>query len=214
MRKRGLTERGRRRHAARTSARLPAAERRQALVDAALRVFSAGSYAGATTAEIAREAGVSEPILYRHFASKRDLYAACLEEAWSRLRFELDAEGADLDAGHGLERFGRFAKETAPLRVLMANLWLQAITEAGEDAEIGRFVREHMRGVHDYHAALLRRGQRSGSIAADRDADAEAWIFLAGTLLLSLADRLGGLLGETELEAIRAERVRWLAGAD
>ncbi|HEU0335150.1 MAG TPA: helix-turn-helix domain-containing protein [Gaiellaceae bacterium] len=214
MRKRGLTERGRRRHAVRAPARLPAAERREAIVEAALRVFSAGSYAGATTAGIAREAGVSEPILYRHFASKRDLYVACLEEAWARLRSVLDAEGVELDAGRGLEQFGRFAEETAPLRVLMANLWLQAITEAGEDAEIGRFVLEHMRGVHDYHAALLRRGQRAGSIAADRDADAEAWIFLAGTLLLSLADRLGGLLGETELEAIRAERVRWLAATD
>ena len=42
-----------------------------------------GSYSGATTAEIAREAGVSEPILYRHFGSKRDLYLACLDEAWA-----------------------------------------------------------------------------------------------------------------------------------
>ena len=48
--------------------RLPAAERRQAIVEAAMTVFSTGSYSGATTADIAREAGVSEPILYRHFA--------------------------------------------------------------------------------------------------------------------------------------------------
>jgi AcrR family transcriptional regulator len=53
--------------------RLPAAERRQALIDTAIRVFAAGSYRGVTTAEIAREAGISEPILYRHFASKREL---------------------------------------------------------------------------------------------------------------------------------------------
>jgi AcrR family transcriptional regulator len=193
--------------------RLPAGERREAIVRAALRVFTSTSYAGATTAEIAREAGVTEPVLYRHFASKRDLYVACLEQAWSRLRSALEVEAAELDAGRGLDQFGRFAKETAPLRVLMANLWLQAITEAGEDAQIRRFVGDHMRGVHDYHAALLRRGQRAGSIAADRDVGAEAWSFLAGTLLLSLADRLGGLVGEAELEAIRAQRVRWLAGS-
>src|SRR5207244_7371149 len=64
------------------STRLPAAERRQAFLEAALRVFSEGSYRGTTTAEIAREAGVSEPILYRHFPSKRDLYLACIEESW------------------------------------------------------------------------------------------------------------------------------------
>ena len=66
--------------------RLPATERRQALVDAALVVFSRGSYRGTTTAEIAREAGVSEPILYRHFASKRDLYLAALDHVWGRAR--------------------------------------------------------------------------------------------------------------------------------
>ena len=48
------------------------------------------SYRGATTAEIAREAGISEPILYRHFGSKRDLYLACLDEAWRSFR-----EGAE-----------------------------------------------------------------------------------------------------------------------
>ena len=75
-----------------TGTRLPAAERRLAIIDAALRVFSTGSYAGATTAGIAREAGVSEPILYRHFSSKRDLYAACLDEAWRRIRERIEAE--------------------------------------------------------------------------------------------------------------------------
>jgi hypothetical protein len=71
-----------------------------------------------------------------------------------------------------------------------------------------------MRAVHDFHADALRRAQEAGVVAADRDPEVEAWIFLAGTLLFSLADRLGGLLGERELEAIRAQRVRWLAGGD
>ena len=56
--------------------RLPAAERRQSLLEAALPIFAAGSYRGVTTAEIARAAGVSEPVLYRHFPSKRALYLA------------------------------------------------------------------------------------------------------------------------------------------
>ena len=56
------------------------------MLDAACRVFFESSYRGATTAEIAREAGISEPILYRHFGSKRDLYIACLDEAWRSLR--------------------------------------------------------------------------------------------------------------------------------
>ena len=53
------------------STRLPAAERKAAVLDCACGIFSSGSYRGTTTAEIAREAGVTEPVLYRHFASKR-----------------------------------------------------------------------------------------------------------------------------------------------
>lgn len=203
---------GRLRPAARRAERLPAAERRRALVEAALRVFSAGSYAGATTAEIARAAGVSEPILYRHFGSKRELYFACLEEAWRRLVAATDAEAAKLSEGGALAGLGPLVKATLSPRVLMANLWMQAITEAAEDPEIRRFVRKHMRRVHDYNADLLRSAQAAGSVSADRDPDAEAWIFLAGALLLSLGDRLGGLVGEKEFEAIRTQRARWLSG--
>jgi AcrR family transcriptional regulator len=193
------------------STRLPAAERRSAIVEAALRVFSAGSYSGATTSEIAREAGVSEPILYRHFSSKRDLYFACLEEAWRRL-----SEATDVELGQRNctpDVFRRLGASAKPLRVLTANLWMQAITEAGEDEEIRRFVRKHMRRVHDYHADLLRKAQSTGAVDPGRDPDAEAWIFLAGALLQSLAARLGGVLTTDDLSAIRAERLRWLTGS-
>ena len=66
--------------------RMAAADRRKHLVETAIRLFTEGSYHGTTTAEIARAAGVSEPILYRHFASKRDLYLAALEHVWARTR--------------------------------------------------------------------------------------------------------------------------------
>src|SRR5205809_6246530 len=76
----------RRRDVSVTRPRLTADARRQAVLDTACHVFSRSSYRGATTAEIAREAGISEPILYRHFGSKRDLYLACLDEAWRAFR--------------------------------------------------------------------------------------------------------------------------------
>ena len=69
-----------------STTRLPAEERRAALLETACRLFSEGSYRGTTTADIAREAGVTEPVLYRHFDSKRDLYLACLEATWAGVR--------------------------------------------------------------------------------------------------------------------------------
>ncbi|MCA9310819.1 MAG: helix-turn-helix transcriptional regulator, partial [Phycisphaerales bacterium] len=51
--------------------RLPAAKRREQLLDTAVVLFAERGYGGATTAELARAAGVTEPIIYRHFKSKR-----------------------------------------------------------------------------------------------------------------------------------------------
>jgi len=194
------------------SSRLPAAERRQALVEAALKVFSEGSYAGATTADIARAAGVSEPILYRHFSSKRDLYFACLDEAWLRIKRRIEEKLDELGAAQGWHAIGPATMRE--VKVLLPSLWMQAITEAGEDAEIRRHVRRHMREVHDFFAQVLRSVQEEGAIAADRNPDAEAWIFVAGTLLVSIADRLGGPLDARDFAAIKAERQRWLAGTN
>lgn len=194
----------------RAGTRLPAAERRRALVEAALRVFAAGSYAGATTAEIAREAGVSEPILYRHFESKRDLYLACLDEAWRRKRALIEEAFAEHGPAEGWRRIGPSALREA--KVLLPSLWMQAITEAGEDPEIRRHVRRHMREVHDFFADVLRRLQEAGVVHPERDPEAEAWIYVAGTLMLAVADRLGGPIGEADIAAIRAQRERWLTG--
>lgn len=192
------------------SPRLPAAERRRALVDAALRVFSEGSYAGATTAQIAREACVSEPILYRHFASKRELYFACLDRAWIRIRERIEKEIDELGPEVGWRAVGPATMRE--MKVVLPSLWMQAITEAGEDPEIRRHVRGHMRQVHDFFADVLRRVQEQGGIHPDRDPDTEAWVFIAGSLLVSVADRLGGPLKAEDFEAIKAERLRWLTG--
>jgi AcrR family transcriptional regulator len=187
--------------------RLPAEERRQAIVVAALRVFTSSSYAGATTAEIAREAGVTEPVLYRHFASKRDLWLACLDVAWDEAKAMLQAKIAQLTTGSPAT--GTLSPWRSPT---MPNLWIQGLTEAGEDPVVRRAIRRHMREVHDFVAGQLRRGQAEGVVPGDRDADAEAWVFIGGGLLRSVADRLGGILTARDLEAITRERTRWLTG--
>ena len=53
---------------------------REALIDAAIRVFSEAGLRGATTRRIAQEADVNEVTLFRHFKSKDDLITAALEQ--------------------------------------------------------------------------------------------------------------------------------------
>lgn len=54
--------------------RLSAQARKLAIVKASLPLFARKGYAAATTRELARAAGVSEPLLYKHFPSKEALY--------------------------------------------------------------------------------------------------------------------------------------------
>lgn len=195
--------------------RLPAAERRRALVDAALTVFSAGSYAGATTAEIAREAGVSEPILYRHFTSKRELYLACLDEVWARLRsaWEKDLAGTSdpADSVVAMSRTVRRLKRRG--EILPGTFWIQALIEAGEEREIRSHLRRQLREVHEFVSGAVRRAQAAEGVPAERDPRAEAWVLIALSLLVSFGTRLGGLLRDEDLEAIADSRLRRLSAA-
>ena len=59
--------------------RLTAPDRRRQLIEAAMDLFSRKGFAGTTTKQIALAAGVSEAIIFRHFATKRDLYTAIIE---------------------------------------------------------------------------------------------------------------------------------------
>jgi len=190
-----------------TAKRLTAEARRQAVLDTACRVFSQTSYRGATTAEIAREAGISEPILYRHFGSKRDLYLACLEEAWGSFRAVCE-EALAGDPGKCLGAIGdAYMAKSRKIRVI--DLWIQGLNEASADKAIAAAVRKQVREVHDFFADVIRDGQRRGVIHPDRDPVAEAWIFVAGGLLATIDGRLGGLLGD-DLLAVRESRREWL----
>jgi AcrR family transcriptional regulator len=189
--------------------RLAASERRAALLETACCVFSGGSYRGTTTAEIAREAGVSEPILYRHFASKRDLYLACVDEVWARVQAMWEtAMASEADCADWLPAMGR-AFHRSKERAILSSLWVQALAEASEDAEIRKHLRRHFRDVHAFVESIVRRAQDGGGIEPDRDSVAEAWIFIALGLLGAIGLRLGGLVDD-DVDRIRASRRRWL----
>lgn len=72
--------------------RLPRAERRTQLVDAAAGAFLAKGHDRTTVEEVAERAGVSRLIVYRHFSGKEDLYRAVLTSVTEQLRIRVDAE--------------------------------------------------------------------------------------------------------------------------
>src|SRR5947207_14824551 len=60
-------------------ARLKAPQRREQLMEVATKLFARNGYEATTTAAIALAAGVTEPILYRHFKSKQELFVAIVK---------------------------------------------------------------------------------------------------------------------------------------
>jgi AcrR family transcriptional regulator len=58
---------------------MAAEDRREQIIEVAVRLFSQKGFRGATTKEIASAAGVNEAIIFRHFATKSDLYAAIID---------------------------------------------------------------------------------------------------------------------------------------
>lgn len=61
------------------SLRLNSQQRRSAILESAIQLFSSRGFRGVTTRELAASVGVSEPVLYQHFPSKRELYTAIIE---------------------------------------------------------------------------------------------------------------------------------------
>jgi AcrR family transcriptional regulator len=65
--------------------RIPAAQRREQILDAAAQVFGERGYAGATTDQVAQAAGISQPYVVRMFGSKEKLFAEVVDRAGRRL---------------------------------------------------------------------------------------------------------------------------------
>ncbi len=106
--------------------RLTGEERRRVIVEAAVALFSQKGFRGTTTKEIAEAAGCSEATIFKHFATKNELYSAILETK-SRID-ETVAKAAQAaarkdDAGVcravGLESLTRTEQDPSLLRLLL-----------------------------------------------------------------------------------------------
>lgn len=79
------------------SSRIPAAERRELILDAATNVFGELGYAGATTDQVAKAAGISQPYVVRMFGSKENLFVEVMERTCESILGVFRAAMADTD---------------------------------------------------------------------------------------------------------------------
>ncbi len=104
--------------------RLPAARRREQLLEVALGVFARRGFHQTSMNEVADAAGVTKPVLYQHFASKRALYTELLELVSRRLLEAIEkatatADGPRAQVEGGLAAYFRFVVESPEAYQLM-----------------------------------------------------------------------------------------------
>lgn len=97
--------------------RMPAAERRAQLLDVALQVFGEKGFHDTSMNDIGDAAGVTKPVLYQHFGSKRALFLEVLREVGGRLRDAVgkataSAEGPQQQVEHGFRAYFTWVAQT------------------------------------------------------------------------------------------------------
>src|SRR3954470_20387119 len=123
-----------------TETRMSAADRKDAILDAALVEFAEAGYVGTSTEDIAARAGISQPYLFRLFGTKKELYIASVSRCFreSLELFQRAAEG--LRGEEALHAIG-----AAYMEQLEGNrVWLRAQMQAyaaSDDPDIRRIVR-------------------------------------------------------------------------
>jgi AcrR family transcriptional regulator len=88
------------------SPRLTATARREQILDVALEVFATAGFHGASMNEVAEAVGVTKPVLYQHFDSKRDLYQALIDEVGDRLLASIAKATAEATDGKSQTELG------------------------------------------------------------------------------------------------------------
>lgn len=156
--------------------RLPAPERREAILKAALPLFARRGWLGTGTRELARAAGVTEPVLYRHFPDKEALFLAVLSGAAASLEAVLTRRLAA--ARTAAERLECLALGLSDIldRHLDDLRVLSGAASALDHAEVTGAARRHLSALAEH----LGRGIAGPGLAADVDAST------AGALLLEV----------------------------
>jgi AcrR family transcriptional regulator len=153
--------------AAHGSARMAGEERRLQILAVAVSLFSNRGFRGTTTKEIAQAAGVSEAMVFRHFATKEELYAAILDhKACSGGKFE----PAEMAADGIARKDDRAVFESLALGALrhhendpdFQRLLLHSALEKHELAQM--FFDEFVRRVYEFLGRYLRERQREGAL--------------------------------------------------
>jgi AcrR family transcriptional regulator len=168
-----------------------AQQRRRLIIESAEAMFAASNYARVGTAELAKAAGISEPALYRYFASKKELFISTIKAAgkrlldiWERLASEV-VDPLEVIRAIGLGYYDHLRSRSPVMKLLF-----QALTEA-DDEEIRQALHSNFAAFIRFLAENVEEGKSQGLIGQDVNPTVAAWQFMAFGLTLDLIHLLG-----------------------
>jgi AcrR family transcriptional regulator len=156
-------------------ARLKAPQRRQQLLAVATKIFARHGYSATTTHAIAEAAGVTEPILYRHFQSKQEMFVAITRQMskqtlmhWRRLTAEINDPTEELRV---------IAREFPRHLHGLADAYhvIHGALATSRDRKVLNVMKEHYGQIEEFFVAIIHRGQTSGQFRTGLDAKDPAW---------------------------------------
>ncbi len=172
--------------------RMKAADRRLQLLETAARCFAEHGYRGTTTAMLAKEAGISEPILYRHFANKQDLFIALIESVGDEVL--RDWRAAIRKIASPLEQLRtivyRNPATADPAKQPLYRIIFHASTEFTEP-QIQQAIREHYEHYLRFLAGIVTRAQAVGEVRGDIDPPVLAWQVIHAAVGFAMCKPLG-----------------------
>jgi AcrR family transcriptional regulator len=155
--------------------RLKGPERREQLLTVATKLFADKGYEATTTASIAEAAGITEPVLYRHFDNKKDLYLAVLRNSSELLAQRWrdaanQAEQAPEQVRHlATTIYGSLPEISNHQRVIYLSV------TCNSDPDIAAFLHEHVDRLINQAMTIVKLGQQQGVFRQDMDLYAMSW---------------------------------------
>lgn len=185
--------------------RLKAPQRREQLIEVATRLFARSGYEATTTAAIAHAAGVTEPILYRHFKSKQDLFVAIVREVSNGTLAEWQSLiGTITDPAEKLRAISIALPEHMK-RLADSYHVLHGALSTSRDKKVLAVMREHYEQIEQFFSQIIAEGQKGGSFSRVMSPKAAAWKFIfAGIGYAMISLNLGPIDREMTREVIES----------
>ena len=191
--------------------RMRGEDRRALILEQAKKVFAQKGYRGASTGELARASGITEPILYKHFGSKKKLYLAVLSDLaegfLERFRGLVERRAKD-DLLDSLTNLLLDYRNTAMKEHDNIHLLLNAMLESN-DPEVAKLTQTHNREMYMLVHALLEKAQKQELISKQLDLSAATWGYLSFLFALQYRGR-ANLFREFNEQTIREINRLWL----